>query len=65
MTFEKTDTTKLGIVDYRYNEDHELIAQHNYDYGTRKEFSFRGWYDPAMMNGCTSIIAIWRIKERH
>lgn len=64
MTFRKIDTTALAIIDYRYNNDHELISQHNYN-TILKEISFRGWYDPNMMNTCESIVAVWHIKERH
>jgi len=66
MTFDKTDISILpgiGVIDYRYNDDHTMIAQHNYS-KSLKEISFRGWYDPNMMNACESIVGVWHVKER-
>jgi hypothetical protein len=66
MTFEKTEISTLpgiGAIDYGYNNDHELIAQHNYMIYPR-DISFRGWYDPTIMNTCASIVAVWHIKKR-
>ncbi len=66
MTFEKTEISTLpgiGTIDYKYNNDHELIAQHNYQL-PHKEIYFRGWYDPGVMDTCESIVVVWHLKKR-
>lgn len=56
----------IGSIDYKFNNDHVLLAQHNYMYYTKpSEISFRGWYDPKMMKACETIVAVWHIKQRH
>jgi hypothetical protein len=66
MTFYRTDISTLpgiGAISYRYNDDHTLIAQHNYQ-SSPLDISFRGWYDPDVMNTCKSIVGVWHLKER-
>jgi hypothetical protein len=68
-TFEKSELSTIngiGVIEYSYNADHEIIAQHNYPFCLKPiEISFRGWYGIEVMNTCPSIVAVWRIKQLH